>query len=102
MKGEMGGETMEEFGTIMMEKKKGIAIITLRFADILNDLEARIKRELLVALKNSGEDKEVQLVVLSTGGRDSPPEEFLKCLKIFEGNFWSAKGGLLTKPFIAL
>jgi len=93
---------MEEYNTILLEKKEGMGVITLKFADILNAIEVRIKDELLCALKSFAEDEEVQIVVFNTGGIGSASAEFLRALNIFDGNFWSDSGVSSTKSFVAL
>jgi 2-(1,2-epoxy-1,2-dihydrophenyl)acetyl-CoA isomerase len=103
---------MEKYETILLEKKEGIAVITLNLPEVLNALEVRLERELLKALKDCGQDEEVRAVVLTGAGRafssGGDIKKMEKGLQIFEAKSWVEDGGNLAdaiatmpKPIIA-
>jgi 2-(1,2-epoxy-1,2-dihydrophenyl)acetyl-CoA isomerase len=57
------------FTALRWEVADGVATITLDRPDALNSLEATLKRELLVALREAARDRTVRVVILTGAGR---------------------------------
>ena len=60
---------MKEFRTILLEKASGVAKVTLNRPAVLNALNERMLKELVVALSDVAEDPSIRVLIVTGAGR---------------------------------
>ena len=60
------------YGTILYEKSKRIARITLNRPEKLNALSVQLRHEIVAAIHNAEQDGEINVVILKGAGRELP------------------------------
>ena len=97
---------MENYETILLEKKEGVGLITFNRPATLNALEVLLEREVLQALTAWVEEEDVRAVILTGEGRafssGGDVRKMEKGMELFESKSWVEDGGRVTKAILDL